>query len=177
MNVIDNNNLLAAWRVADKMIIDEGDRTKDVDKPFREIIDLYVIIDEPVVSPAIEPLDPELGSVVHASFAEWYPVDGIIETLKASPRTTSATIAAPATSASDGQVPRVDVLDFKIRDDRLVLTATCGGFDFGTSGLYAMLELIKIAGLVQAEVGAFTMGLHLHAISAHVYETDVASLR
>jgi hypothetical protein len=175
MIVIDNNNLLAAWRVSVKMIIDEGDRIKDIG--IREIIDLYVVIDEPVVSETIELLDPDLGSAVHEGFSEWYPVDSVIETLKTTPLSTSVIITPPSTAEGGGQVPRVDVLDFKIRDERLVLTATCGGLDFGTRGLYAMLELIKIAARVQADVNVPSVGLHLHAISAHVQETDVVSLR
>jgi len=198
MHVISSISLLDAWKHAIECIKTEGTRAFDEDQPILELMDLFLIITDPRPDPLLVDINPDMAAWMHANFTEKAPVAElgnaesyatrlydyhgkdqvatIIKKLKDKTETKSATITMLLPNDDTSYVPCVSMLDFKIRDERLTLTATCRSLDFGKKALFNFVELASIGERVQSECKVLGLELHIHAISAHVYEQDLESL-
>ncbi|MBN2150083.1 MAG: hypothetical protein JW839_01430 [Candidatus Lokiarchaeota archaeon] len=198
MRVINSHSLLDAWGKAVREVIAEGRPGADDGEPIHELLDLFLLVTDPAVEPSIAAADPQASAWMHANFTENRPVPelgnaasyatrlrdyhgkdqvaGVVERLRAKPETKSATITTLMPDEDTSYVPCVSMLDFKLRDGTLILTATCRSLDFGKKALHNMAELADIGREVQASIKAARLSLHVHAISAHVYQKDADSL-
>jgi thymidylate synthase len=179
-------------------ILSGGRQASDDGQPINEFLDLYLEIHDPVPEPAIAAVSPQMSAWMHANFTEKKPVPelgnsasyatrlrdyhgknqvaAVVKKLRAKPETKSATITTIMPNDDTSYVPCVSLLDFKVRDGTLILTATCRSLDFGKKALHNLAELAAIGREVQAAVKAARLALHVHAISAHVYQADIKSL-
>lgn len=186
-----------AWKQAIERIKADGTRSFDDDQPILEVMDVFLIITDPQPDPALVDVNPEMAAWMHANFTEKMPIEelgntksyatrlydyhgkdqvaAIIKKLKGKPETKSATITMIMPDDTS-YVPCVSLLDFKIRDGILTLTATCRSLDFGKKALFNLLELARIAERVQSGCDVPGIELHVHSISAHIYEQDMESL-
>jgi thymidylate synthase len=71
-----------------------------------------------------------------------------------------------------GYIPCVSMLDFKIRDNKLMLVAMCRSIDFGKKVYANMLALNKIQEKVANEIGTKVGPLIMYVVSAHIYDED-----
>ncbi len=156
-------------------------------------MNVFLIILNPVLDPCIDHINHEMASWMHANFTEkklvpelgnarsyaWRlrdyngvdQVAGIIKKLKGKPETKSATITTLLPNDDTTYIPCVSMLDFKIRDYHLVLTATCRSLDFKDKALYNLVELTRIGKEIQEACGIEGFKLHVHVISAHISES------
>nr|MDO8115424.1 thymidylate synthase [Candidatus Sigynarchaeota archaeon] len=198
MRIISSSSLLDAWKQAVQAIKEEGKPATDDNQPIREYMDLFLEINEPWLDPAITKADPAMAAWMHANFSEKKPVSelgnaksyatrlydyngkdqlaGIVKKLKSKAETKSATITTLMPNDDSTYVPCVSLLDFKIRDKKLLLTATCRSLDFGKKALHNFVELTTIGKRVQEACKVPGLELHVHVVSAHIYENDMVSL-
>jgi len=101
-------------------------------------------------------------------------IQWIIDRLKQKPAAKSATISMLQTAGSESYIPCISLLDFKIRNEKLWLTAACRSLDFGKKALLNMVNLAQIANYVASKVSISQIGLILHIMSAHIYESEWA---
>jgi thymidylate synthase len=100
-------------------------------------------------------------------------IDWIVHRLLAKRETKSATIVLH--SPGEPELSCLSLLDFKIRDDTLHMTAVYRSQNVYASQPGNVLALREIQEQVSAKVDATTGELMLVALSAHVYEADVAA--
>ncbi len=196
--LITSSSLLNAWKQAMEAIIASGKQASDDGQPISEFLDLYLEIHDPALEPAIAAVNPQMSAWMHANFTEKKRVPelsnsasyatrlrdyhgkdqvaAVVKKLRTKPETKSATITTIMPNDDTSYVPCVSLLDFKVRDGTLILTATCRSLDFGKKALHNLVELAAIGREVQAAVKATRLALHVHAISAHVYQADFKSL-
>ncbi len=124
---------------------------------------------------------PELG-FTKSYFTRLHDYNGkdqlatVVTKLKSKPETKSATITMLMPNDDSSYIPCVSLLDFKIRDKKLLLTATCRSLDFGRKALYNFVELTLIGKQIQDACKVPGLELHVHVISAHIYEKDMKSI-
>ncbi len=198
VRVIQSHSLLDAWKQAVRTILSEGQLGADDGQPIKEFFDLFLVITDPAAEPSIAAVDPPMSGWMHANFTERKPVPelgnatsyatrlrdyhgkdqiaAVVERLRAKPETKSATITTLMPNDDTSYLPCVSMLDFKVRDGTLTLTATCRSLDFGKKAIHNLAELAAIGREVQAASKAARLALHVHAISAHVYQKDIDSL-
>nr|MDO8085518.1 thymidylate synthase [Candidatus Sigynarchaeum springense] len=198
VRVIQSHSLLDAWKQAVRTILAEGRAGTDDGQPIMEFLDLYLETRDPAPESMIAEVDPQMAAWMHVNFTEKKPVPElgnaksyatrlydyygkdqvatVVEKLRAKPETKSATITTLMPNDDTNYIPCVSLLDFKVRDGTLVLTATCRSLDFGKKALHNLAELAAIGREVQAATKVPRLALHVHAISAHVYQKDVDSL-
>jgi thymidylate synthase len=198
MHVISSLSLLDAWKQAIERIKADGTSAFDENQPILELMNVFLIITDPRPDASLVEINPEMAAWMHANFTEKAPVAdlgnaesyatrlydyhgkdqvaAVIKKLKGKPETKSATITTLMPNDDTSYVPCVSMLDFKIREEKLTLTATCRSLDFGKKALFNLLELASIGARVQSECDVPGLELHVHAISAHVYGQDIESL-
>jgi thymidylate synthase len=100
-------------------------------------------------------------------------IDWVVRRLLANRDTKSATIVLH--SPGESELSCLSMLDFKVRGDALHMTAVYRSQNVYASQPGNMLALREIQEQVSAKVDATTGELMLVALSAHVYEGDVAA--
>ncbi|MEM3564324.1 MAG: thymidylate synthase, partial [Candidatus Jordarchaeaceae archaeon] len=98
------------------------------------------------------------------------------EKLEKKPETKSATITMLMPGEDKAYIPCVSLLDFKVRNNTLHMTATCRSLDLGKKALFNFLALKRVADEIKDELDVPNLTLNIHIISAHVYEKDWPSL-
>ncbi len=198
VRVIVSHSLLDVWKQAVRAIISGGNQVLDDGLPIIEFLDLYLEINDPAPEQTIVAVNPQMSAWMHANFTEKRPVQelgnaasyatrlrnyhgkdqvaAVVKQLRAKPETKSATITMLMPDDDTSYVPCVSLLDFKVRDGTLILTATCRSLDFGKKALHNLAELAAIGREVQADIKAAQLALHVHAISAHVYKGDIDNI-
>ena len=198
MKSIISSSLLDAWKQAVSAILNGGVEATDDGVPIVELLDLFIEVAPPASSTGASEVDPAAAAWMHANFTEKVPVKelgnaasyatrlrdyhgkdqvtAVVKKLRAKPETKSATITTLMPNDDTSYVPCVSLLDFKVRDGTLTLTATCRSLDFGKKALHNLVELAAIGKEVQSAVKAARLALHVHAISAHVYMRDIDAI-
>ncbi len=101
----------------------------------------------------------------------------VIERLQRDPLSRSATITTFQPLTDTSYIPCVSLLDFWRRENALELVVYAHSIDFGAKGYGNLVELAAlqqhVAAALQAPVGRLLMIVK----SAHVYETEIASMR
>lgn len=190
MDRILGSSIVRCWQRAKAIIEEKGIPIADGEDDLVEYIDLFVDIIDPVIDEGVDAIDPAMAAWMRdnftragtvselghaASYASRLRDHGGIDQLarvaaklRAKPATKSATITTLQPATDDTYVPCISLLDFKIRDGCLQLTATCRSLDFESKALYNMVELAQIAMAMQRECGADRTRVLVHAISAHL---------
>ena len=196
MLVIEENTIKDAWKIAKKVILKDGKPIKDGSETLSECLNLFLKIQNPEKSTEENPVvNKEMKIWMMSNFKDirtiselydsksyaWrlYSYNGkdqvnwIINKLKNKPESKSATITTFFPSEDIKYIPCVSLLDFKIRNNSLILTATCRSLDFGMKALYNFYALSDILHHVASKLEISKSILQVHVISAHIYEKDV----
>jgi len=100
-------------------------------------------------------------------------LNSIIRKLTSNPQSKSATINAPnISSANCGKPPCLSAVDFKIRNNELLMTAMYRSQNIFTKQPGNILALRDLQETVANRVGVAVGGIKLFAASAHIYEPD-----
>lgn len=192
MEIIERNTISEAWEAAFNLIMQKGSKITDEEQELLEIFQLFLVIKSPDSNdPIAEKQDESMKMWMRENFTQikevkelknswsygWRlfqyqginQIEWVIQSLKKKPETKSATITMLQGAGMEDYVPCVSLLDFKIRGDKLWLSATCRSLDFGTKAIYNMSNLAAIARNVANEVNIEKIGLFMHVISAHIY--------
>lgn len=195
MHLIEETSIVKAWKKAKTLILKKGIKVLDDNEVLFEVLDLFLIIRKPETSDQeLEIQNEEMKNWMLSNFTEikdipelhnsksygWRlynyqgknQIDWIIDKLKKKRTTKSATIVTIHPEDED-YIPCVSLLDFKIRDEELILSVTCRSLDFGKKSLYNLYALSDIAHNVAKELQINRIVLKAYVISAHVYEKDL----
>jgi thymidylate synthase len=171
--------------------------------PLREVFRVTLQVDVPAVDDAIiaQHADPERLAWMHANFTDHarvaelehadsyatrlydYARSGldqiatVIGRLRADPFARNATITTFQPLTDTSYIPCVSLLDFWLEDGQLQLAAYCHGIDFGTKGYANLIELADIQQRVAGELGVGAGALTMTVKSAHIYDTELDSMR
>ena len=196
MLIIESNSIKEAWIKAKNIILKDGKQIKDGSEALSEHLNLFLKILNPEKSTEENPVEnkemktwmlqnfQQIKSVPELHDAKSYAwrlycyngkdqIKEIINKLKKKPESKSATITTFFPIEDVNYIPCVSLLDFKIRVNSLILTATCRSLDFGMKALYNFYSLSDILHHVASELGLKEILLQVYVISAHVYEKDV----
>lgn len=198
MRILHSSSLLNVWNQVLELIKVEGMRSTDENQTIFEFMDLFLEIINPSTDPSLMAVNPEMARWMHVNFTEKTPIPElgcaksyftrlhdyngkdqlatVVMKLKNKPETKSATITMLMPNEDSSYIPCVSLLDFKIRDNKLLLTITCRSLDFGKKALYNLVELTAIGKQVQDACNVPGLELHVHVISAHLYEKDMKSI-
>jgi thymidylate synthase len=190
-----------AWLETCRTILELGKNMKDNDESLREVAHMLIEIENPEENDniiekygdkkAIEWMLSnffEQKNVPELSNSQSYgirlfnyegknQIKWIIDKLKEKPESKSATITTLMPNKDRGYIPCISLLDFKIRDMKLVLTAFCRSIDFGAKAYANMIALARMQDMVSKEVGVKKGRIILHAVSAHIYEKDFDNIK
>jgi len=195
MEVITSNSILDAWTKSLKLLRKKGAQIMDEDQVLFEILHLFIILKNPVdeeekiraINPVMakwirtnfeqETLVPELGNAKSyghrlRNYKGKDQLQWVKNKLKTKPETKSATITLVMPDEDTTYIPCVSLLDFKIRNNTLLMTATCRSLDLGKKAVFNFLALKKIADEIKDELALTNLILNIHIISAHIYEKD-----
>lgn len=196
MNIIERNTIGEVWEDAFDFIIKNGNIIQDDDQELIEILHLNLIINEPDdEDPVALTQDSQIREWMNNNFTEikkvpelnnswsygwrlyYYlginQVQWVVEKLKKKPESKSATISMLLEPGKESYVPCVSLLDFKIRNDRLLLTATCRSLDMGRKAIHNLCNLAAIAKTVAKNLNLQHYKLIIHITSAHIYKKDL----
>jgi thymidylate synthase len=199
MKLIKSESIRDAWSSAFQTILTEGYEIFDESVKLKECLDLFLSITKPLKDiENIEEVDREYEEWMQNNFEQvervpklkncwsygWrlYNYNGIdqvqwvIDRLKSKPESKSATISMLQVAGSESYIPCVSLLDFKIRNNQLLLSVTARSLDFGKKAIFNFINLAKIAEKVAQSIGISSFHLNIHVISAHVYEKDWKTL-
>jgi thymidylate synthase len=101
----------------------------------------------------------------------------VIDRLRADPETRSATITTFQPLADTNYIPCVSLLDFWIAGGALELVVYAHSLDFGKKAYGNLVELARLQHEVAAAVAAPVGPLLIYAKSAHVYESELETMR
>lgn len=196
MIVIEQDTIGKAWQAAFNYIRDYGKLILDDDKELLEIMHLNLTINNPNETddimqsqqgPMKEWMDNNFSEIrkVPELNDSWsygwrlYNFNGvnqlewIINVLKKKPESKSATISMLNVAGTESYIPCVSLLDFKIRDNILILTAFCRSLDIGKKAIHNFTNLADIAIKIAEKVNIKETRLILQITSGHIYKEDL----
>lgn len=200
MKEIKTNSIGKAWLKSCRYILEHGAQIKDENKNLKELMFLQLTIKKPAQNDPIikkygdkQTIDwmysnfleqkniPELKNALSYGtrlfdFKGKNQINWIIEKLKKKPETKAATISMIMYDDED-YIPCVSTLDFKIRNNKLILIAMCRAIDFGKKVYANLLSLNKIQEMVSREINIPTGELIMYNVSAHIYEEDYDKIK
>ena len=104
-------------------------------------------------------------------------VQWVIDRIGSNPATRDATITTFQPLTDSKYIPCVRLLDFWLRDGALQLDVYAHSIDFGTKGYANLVELAALQARVSAGVGARIGTLTMTVKSAHIYATEIETMR
>jgi len=196
VTVIECDTIAEAWQRAFDLIKQNGKSIRDGNEELIELLHLFLIVNSPekellVVQKENEPMKkwmrenftqiiqvPELNNSWSYgwrlfNFQGKNQIDWIIKKLKKKPESKSATISMLQRAGEESYIPCVSLLDFKIRNNQLWLTATCRSLDFGQKAIHNMTNLARLSEKVADKLGISQNRLFLQINSAHIYKKDL----
>lgn len=201
MNELTCLTIGESWIKSCRSIFRKGDAMKDGDKNIRELLHFVLTIKNPSFEDSIVEKygDREMIAWMNANFFEQKKVpelsnglsygtrlfnyngknqvEWLIDRLKKKPETKSATIPMLMPNEDEGYIPCVSMLDFKIRDNKLMLVAMCRSIDFGKKAYANMLALHSVQKTIADRVGVKTGEIVMYVVSAHIYDDDYKNVR
>ncbi|MBI5149054.1 hypothetical protein HZA33_05220 [Candidatus Pacearchaeota archaeon] len=189
-----------AWLESCSQIFRKGKPVKDGDKDIREIIHLAVKIKNPLLRDRIlkqysdnnmiewmnsnffeQKRVPELKNALSYgtrlfNFDGKNQIEWVKQKLRDKPECKSATISTIMKDDSD-YIPCVSMLDFKIRNNKLMLVAFCRSIDFGKKVYANMISLNEIQNNVASALKIKCGELVMYVVSAHIYDEDYDKLK
>jgi thymidylate synthase len=201
MKEIIAKNTGQAWLESCRIILEEGKIMKDEDENLREVTHMFVEIKNPEENDKIidkygdkraiewmlsnffeqknisELNDSQSYGIRLFNYEGKNQIQWVIDKLKEKPESKSATITTLMPNRDKGYIPCVSLLDFKIRDRKLILTVFCRSIDFGAKAYANMIALVKIQDMVSKQLDVKRGQMILHIVSAHIYEKDFDSIK
>jgi thymidylate synthase len=101
----------------------------------------------------------------------------VIERIAANPSTRDATVTTFQPLTDQSYIPCVSLLDFWLLNGALQLDVYAHGIDFGTKGYANLVELAALQARVATELGAAMGALTMTVKSAHIYQTELDTMR
>ncbi len=195
MKIVESKTIEEAWNTAFNLIMKKGSKLYDNNEELIEFLQLLLIINSPnEITSHSNAKNDSMKKWMEDNFTQikrvpelenswsygWrlYDFQGVnqikwvVEKLKKKPESKSATISMLQKAGQEPYVPCVSLLDFKIREDQLWLTATCRSLDFGQKAIHNFYNLAALAKKVAKELNINDTGLFIHVISAHIYKKD-----
>jgi thymidylate synthase len=201
MEIINAKSIGQAWLKSCEVILKKGIRMKDNNEKLKEVMHLVLIIESPgekdeivekygdkksiewMLSNFLEQKSvPELGNSLSYG-TRLFNYDGknqvqwVIEKLIKKPESKSATISMLMPNRDEKYIPCIGLLDFKIRNEKLILTVLCRSLDFGTKAYANMIALTKIQNMIAKELKIQRGKMVLYVISAHIYRKDFGRIK
>lgn len=199
INYIKASSIGEAWLMAAKFVITNGSEVQDGAETIIETIPLMIEIVEPVIDDAVI---QKFGNKEHIEFLtrnfeelseieDWgfsyaqrlyrynnaNQIEQIVERLRDNPLSKSATISLLIKEADVKHTPCLTTLDFKIRNETLIVTASFRSQDIGKKMYGDALALLKIALSIIPNFSAQGIVLILSISSAHIYQTDLKHIQ
>lgn len=195
MKIIEKDYIGDAWQDAFDFIMKNGYKIMDGNQELIEYLHLILIINFPNEHDSIaESQDEKMKIWMDDNFTQikrvpelhnawsygWRlydyqgtdQIDWIINKLANKPESKSATITMLQKAGSEPYIPCVSLFDFKIRDDQLILTATCRSLDLGKKAIYNMTNLARLCNDVSKKLDIKNTCLVIYIISAHIYQEE-----
>jgi thymidylate synthase len=196
MKTITTDTIGEAWIKACRYIFENGCCIKDYNQTLKESLHLFISIRNPSLEDKIieQHGDREMIAWMVSNFLEQKrvpelknglsygtrlfnyngkdQVDWVVNKLREKPETKAATIPMIMPNEDNGYVPCVSALDFKIRDERLILTGMCRAIDFGKKVYANLIALHEVQNIVAEKLDVPTGELNMYNVSAHVYDKD-----
>lgn len=195
MKQIKTKTIGEAWIQACKHILEKGKLIKDGEEDLKESLNLLVTVKKSLQEDKIleKYADKEAIKWMLSNFLEQKTVpelkdalsygtrlfnykgknqvQWVIEKLKKKPESKAATITM-LMPEDEAYIPCVSVLDFKIRNKKLMLSALCRAIDFGSKVYANLLALNKIQEIIAKELGIKIGELNFYSVSAHIYSKN-----
>ena len=194
--IIECDTIGEVWQEAFDFIIQNGKNIKDDNEELIEFLHLFLIVNSPEKEdPIVQKQDESMKKWMRENFTQimrvpelnnswsygWRlynfqgkdQIDWVIEKLKKKPESKSATISMLQRAGEEPYIPCVSLLDFKIRNMQLWLTATCRSLDFGQKAIHNITNLASVSKKVANELGISQNRLFIHVNSAHIYKKDL----
>lgn len=201
MQAIHAESIGEAWLESCKAIFEQGKQMNDGDQELRELLNFSLTVEKPSAKDFIlaKYADREMINWMLSNFMEKKRVpelknalsygtrlfdyrgknqiEWVIRKLRDKPESKSATIPLIIPDEDEQYIPCVSLLDFKIRDKKLMLVAVCRSLDFGKKAYANMVALNKIQEHVANQVSCSAGPLFLYVVSAHVYLDDYPTVK
>lgn len=198
-NYIKAYSIGEAWLLALKAVMAEGIEIQDDKGPILETVPLFIEIIHPLLPDKIidtygdkifldflsknfEHLSPikEWGYSYAQrlySFNNTDQIQEVINKLNKNPFSKSATISLLLNDEDKNHKPCLTTLDFKIRNEALIINASFRSQDMGKKMYGDALELLKIGNKMIQRIPAKQIVLILAISSAHIYLNDIEKVR
>jgi len=193
---IECDTIGEVWQKAFNLIMQNGKIIKDGNEELIEFLHLFLIVNSPEEEVLIvQEQDESMKKWMQENFTQikrvpelnnswsygWRlfnfqgrnQIEWVIEKLKKKPESKSATISMLQRAGEEPYIPCVSLLDFKIRDNQLWLTATCRSLDFGKKAFYNFTNLSRLSRKVADKLGVLKNRLFININSAHIYKKDI----
>jgi len=194
--IIERDTIGEVWQEAFDFILQNGENIKDDNEELIEFLHLFLIVNSPEKEdPMMQEQNESMKKWMCENFTQimrvpelnnswsygWRlfnfqgknQIDWVIEKLKKKPESKSATISMLQRAGEEPYIPCVSLLDFKIRNNQLWLTATCRSLDFGQKAIHNITNLAKLSRKVANKLGIPQNRLFIHVNSAHIYKKDL----
>lgn len=190
-----------AWITMLKQIIDNGKKTfynGDVAKPIQEIVGITftinnIIMPDPIIEKYMVKEEYEwmennftkLGKVKELHNENSYAsrlynymdkknqIDWVINRLKNTKYTCSASITTFEPLTDEQYIPCVSMIDFYVENEQLNMYVYCRSLDFGCKAYVNLVMLYNILKQVAIEINIKVGDMNLIVKSAHVYDKDM----
>ncbi|MFW9995502.1 MAG: thymidylate synthase [Candidatus Odinarchaeota archaeon] len=194
MYFVEVERIANAWEKTKDLVLKKGKKIIDGDNVLIEVLDVFIVInnpersddENPVINPAMKQWMlsnfTDIKTVPELKNAKSYgwrlyssngnKIDWVINKLKNNPWSKSATVALILPEDED-YIPCVSLLDFKVREGVLLLSATCRSLDVGKKALYNFYALADIVHGVSEALKILDVKLKILIHSAHVYQKDL----
>lgn len=188
-----------AWRKATKLVITEGKLITDDKEILKECLHVIISIKNPLKNDKIlkKFADEDLLEFMERNFLKceaisgWgysygsrifnfngvNQVDEVVKKLSKKPESKSATIIfSDPTHDFQGHSPCVSLSDFKIRKQKLIITAFLRSQDIGRKIYADIIAISKISKIIADRLEIKLGSLTLVITSAHIYKKDWAKI-
>ncbi|MDD4352886.1 MAG: thymidylate synthase [Candidatus Nanoarchaeia archaeon] len=195
MQIIKSESIGNAWKDALKLIKYKGNSVYDGEIKLKEIINLIFEIENPLENDEIIKKfgDEAMIKFMFSNFLEQEPVlnwgysygqrifnfenidqlEDIKQKLKKNTESKSATLCLMNPPKDKNHSPCINVLDFKIRDGHLILTAFFRSQDIGKKFYADALCITHLGKMITKEFENIPIKLVMNIVSAHIYEPDL----
>lgn len=201
--LISGNNLDYVWKRGLNLILKYGiDIIDERNTKTKEVLNLVSVINNPIntyfsgIRPHItNEYKDALLNPINNGFCYTYgerllnwnytsdntgvnQIDVIINRLKNNKNTRRADAITwiPNIDMDSNEVPCLMLIDFKLREDKLNLTAVFRSHDYYGAFPYNFLALSSLLFYISNNINSDIGNITIHSISAHIYETDLENV-
>lgn len=188
-----------AWLSAVGEVMKNGNLVRDGEQNLKEVLNVMVTISDPLGTDTVleKYADKKMIKWMKGNFLKMEPVldwgysygqrffnfgginqvDNVIAKLKKNPDSKSATIALMDPKGDGHHVPCIVAIDFKIRQNKLMLTAFFRSQDVGKKMYADIISVGEIGKTISEKVGVILGSLNILIVSLHAYEADWENIK